>query len=177
MDYYPLFLDLKGKQVLVVGGGPIALEKIVNLLKAGACITVVAEQILPQIRRFSRRIRFFERAFELADITPDYTLVFGATGDHGLNQTISRFCAQERILCNAVDDPANCHFIVPAIVRRGRLTVAVSTAGVSPLLAKSTKEKLKNVFGRDYTVLTRFMADFRKQVFTRIFTQKARFLF
>src|SRR5262245_33071148 len=85
MDYYPLFLDIRGRDVLVVGGGRIALEKITNLLKAGARITVVADRILPKITRFSKRVTCIQRVFEPADISERYAIIFGATGDHGLN--------------------------------------------------------------------------------------------
>lgn len=164
MDYYPLFLDIKNKPVLVVGGGPIALEKIVNLLKAGAAITVVAPDIVPSIRRFSKRVVLVEREFVVSDITTNWLLVYGATGDSKLNATISKICLEKRILCNTVDDPQYCHFIVPSIFRRGKLTVAISTAGVSPSLAKDIKSQLRVVFGPDYVKLTRWLVAFRERL-------------
>lgn len=177
MKYYPLFLDLKGKECLVIGGGNVALEKITTLLKSGANITVVAVEILPSIRRFSRRINFIQREFQLTDISEKYLLVFAATGDHQLNQTVSHYCAQRRILCNTVDDPKNCHFIVPAIFRKGELTIAVSTSGASPMLAKWIKGKLSRHFGWEYAALTRLMKDLRQDVFRRFGTQETRLHF
>ncbi|NBV43045.1 bifunctional precorrin-2 dehydrogenase/sirohydrochlorin ferrochelatase, partial [bacterium] len=139
MRYYPIFLDIKGRPVLVIGGGNIALEKIENLLKAGADITVISPEISASIRRFNRRLRLIERPFEMADLSTHYLLIFAATGESDLNAAVSLKCRELRVLCNTVDEPAYCHYIIPAIVRRGLLTVAVSTSGVSPLLAKTIK--------------------------------------
>ncbi len=174
MDYYPLFLDLKNKHVLVIGGGAIALEKIQNLLKAGAKITVIAPSISPPILRFNRRITFIHRAFQPNDIQTHYTLIFSATGDSKLNKTVSTLCKENRILCNAVDDPNFCHFIVPSIFRRGRITVAISTGGVSPTLAKDIKFKLKTWIDQDYTRLTRWLVGLRPKLKKSVSTLEKR---
>ncbi len=177
MKYYPLFLDIKGKDVLVVGGGNIALEKIQNLLKAGAKITVVAPLIRPSVARFNKRITFINRAFEESDIQEKYALIFGATGDSDLNKIISTLCTEKRILCNAVDDPKYCHFIVPSIFRRGLLTAAISTSGVSPSLAQQIRKQLAFCIGPEVTILTRWLEIFRKSVQTRIPTLSGRMQF
>ncbi|NDC83281.1 bifunctional precorrin-2 dehydrogenase/sirohydrochlorin ferrochelatase, partial [bacterium] len=129
MKYYPIFLDIKDRPVLVIGGGNIALEKVGNLLKAGAKITLISPTILPSIRRFNRRITFIEREFHADDISENYIIIFAATGESKLNASVSATCRSRRILCNTVDEPAFCHFIIPAIVRRGAITIAVSTSG------------------------------------------------
>jgi siroheme synthase-like protein len=177
MRYYPLFLDIKGKDVLVIGGGNIALEKINNLLKAGANITVIAPLIRPSVARFNRRITFFNRKVEDRDILEKYSLVFCATGESALNAHISKLCLEKRILCNTVDDPTWCHFIVPSIFRRGLLTVAISTSGVSPSLAQEIRKQLKYCIGPEVTVLTRWLAGFRLLVQSRIPTLSGRMAF
>ena len=177
MDYYPIFVDLKNKPVLIIGGGNIALEKIMNLLKSGPKITVIAPWIHPRILKFNKRIQCINRPFEPSDIIPHYLLVFGATGDSQLNQTISALCRQHRILCNTVDDPKYCHFIVPSLLRRGKLTVAISTAGVSPSLAKAVKDKLKQCLGCEYTVFSRWLVSFRQHVIATIPTLAGRMRF
>lgn len=177
MQYYPIFLDLKGKKVLVIGGGNIALEKILNLLKAGAVITVVAPEISAKVRRFNRRITYIQRYFEDSDIQTDYSLIFAATGDTQLNAYVSQVCLGQRILCNTVDDPKWCHFIVPSILRRGYLTVAISTAGVSPTLAKTVKHIIGQAIGPRYTQLTRWLASFRWDVRAKIPTLAGRMAF
>lgn len=177
MDYYPLFLNLKQKPVLVIGGGPIALEKILNLLKAGASITIIAPDIVPSIRRFSKRVVCIERVFEPQDLDQPWLLVYGATGESALNAQISALCLEKRILCNTVDDPAYCHFIVPSIFRRGKLTIAISTAGVSPSMAKDIKERLKPFLGVEYTQLTRWLVGFREKLKGAIPSLEGRKLF
>ncbi len=178
MDYYPVFVDIRNKPVLVIGAGNIAYEKILNLLKAGPQLTVIAPEIAPSVARFSHRIRFVKRMVNLeSDITQDYALVFVATGDSHLNAQVSQICLQKRIWCNAVDDPRYCHFIVPSILRRGKVTVAISTAGVSPSLAKAIKTKLRQCLGIEYTILSRWLAVFRQEVIQRIPTLSGRMLF
>lgn len=168
MRYYPVFLDIRNRPVLVIGGGAIALEKIQNLLKAGARITVIAPTILPAIRRFNRRVTLIERPFRRWDLSTRYLLVFAATGESDLNQWVSAACRRKRIWCNTVDDPAYCHYIIPALVRRGPLTIAISTSGVSPLLAKQIKRQLTEWIGPEYTILTRLMQAYRQQVKQRV---------
>jgi len=177
VKYYPLFLDIKGKEVLVIGGGVIALEKILNLLKAGAKITVVAPEISKSVRRFNRRITYVYRKFQDQDIQEKYLLIFAATGDSTLNAKVSQACLKRRILCNTVDDPKWCHFIVPAIMRRGYLTIAISTAGVSPTLAKWVKTILYATFRKEVTQLTRFLNVFRQDIKVKIPTLSGRMMF
>jgi siroheme synthase-like protein len=177
MQYYPLFLDIKGKEILIIGGGYIALEKIQNLLKAGPKITVIAPLIRPGVARFNRRITFINREVYLSDITEKYLLVFCATGDSELNAKVSQYCLERRILCNTVDDPKWCHFIVPSMFRRGYLTIAISTAGVSPSLAKKIKASLREWIGPEYTQYTRWLFGFRETIKANIPTLSERMKF
>lgn len=177
MQYYPLFLDIQHRPVLVIGGGPIALEKIQNLLKAGAKITVISPEILPSIRRFNRRITLIERPFEDSDISEIYQLIFAATGESKLNAAVSAECRRRRILCNTVDEPAHCHFIVPAMLRRGAITVAVSTSGVSPFLARELKDALRKIIGPEYTILTRILKKHRVSIKARFGSFQERLAF
>ncbi len=174
MRYYPLFLDIKNRPCLVIGGGKIATDKIRGLLTAGAKITVISKTISRQIKRYTRRIVWEERAFDLADISEKYRLVFGATGDSALNQQISEICLQKQILVNCVDDPDHCEFIVPAMLRRGPITVAVSTSGASPLLARDLKQTLKTQIGPVYTQLGRYLKQKRPWVHAKIETEEER---
>lgn len=177
MRYYPLFLDIKDRPVLVIGGGFIALEKIINLRRAGANLTVIAPEIHPSIHRYRWRIQWIQRTFCPIDIQSRYVIVFGATGDSVVNRRIAGICQQRRILYNSVDDPVNCEFIVPAIVRRGEVTIAISTGGTSPTLAKLLKTTLQMVVGVEYTILTRILRQIRGNVFQRFPAQSDRFAF
>jgi len=177
LKYYPIFLDIKDRPVLVIGGGNIALEKVGNLLKAGAKITLISPTILPSIRRFNRRITFIEREFHADDISENYIIIFAATGESKLNASVSATCRSRRILCNTVDEPAFCHFIIPAIVRRGAITIAVSTSGVSPYMARLLKEKLRHFIGPEYTILSRLLTKYRSSVKRRFLTFQDRLAF
>ncbi len=170
VKYYPIFLDLKNNSVLVIGGGAMALEKIVNLRKAGPKITVIATDISPQIRRFSASVTCVTREFELSDISTEFVLVFAATGDTDLNQRVSAHCQSLRILCNTVDDPKWCQFIIPALLRRGPMTIAISTSGVSPSLAQHVRRIIGAAIPTRYVQLTRFLSVFQADVRTSIAT-------
>ncbi len=145
MDYYPIFVDLKGKKVLIVGVGRFADEKIPKLKRAGAEIV--------QLKSVTKQ-----------QITNEFIFVFGATGESKLNKKLAKWCAEKHILFNGVDDPQNCHFILPAVAQRGKLLMAVSTSGVSPYLASEIKKKLLTIFGEDYTKLTEDVAKLRPKV-------------
>lgn len=177
MQYYPLFLDIKGYPVLVIGGGNIALEKIQNLLKAGAQVTVISPEVTTSIRRFNRRLTLIERPFAMSDISETYQLIFAATGESALNAAVSQECRHRRILCNTVDEPAYCHFIVPAMLRRGAITVAVSTSGVSPFMAREIKDLLKQVVGPEYTILSRILKKYRASIKMRFNSFQTRLAF
>lgn len=167
MEYYPLFLEIKNRPVLVIGGGVIAYEKIKTLLRAGASITVIAPEIQPSIRRFNRRITFVERPYLPQDLTEAYWLVFAATNDPALNAAISEQCQGLRIFCNTIDTPMARNFIVPATVRRGAITVAISTSGANPFFARLLKEQLHQILGAEYTVLGRLLKKYRTHVKAR----------
>ncbi len=177
MEYYPLFLDIKARPILIIGGGNIALEKIQNLLKAGAAITVISPEISTSIRRFNRRLTLIERPFEMSDISEKYLLIFAATGESTLNAAVSKECLGRRILCNTVDEPAFCHYIIPAILRRGAITVAVSTSGVSPFMAREIKDRLKQIVGPEYTVLSRILKKYRTSIKARFNSFQERLAF
>jgi siroheme synthase-like protein len=177
MEYYPLFLDIKARPILIIGGGNIALEKIQNLLKAGAAITVISPEISTSIRRFNRRLTLIERPFEMSDISEKYLLIFAATGESTLNAAVSKECLGRRILCNTVDEPAFCHYIIPAILRRGAITVAVSTSGVSPFMAREIKDRLKQIVGPEYTVLSRILKKYRASIKARFNSFQERLAF
>lgn len=139
MTYYPVFLDLSEKRCLVVGGGKVAVRKVIALLRADAKVTVVATACCSRLRWLKRLITLHERPFTENDIAHGYMLVIGATNNPEVNRAISRRTAELTIPCNIVDQTNLCSFIVPAQVRRGPITVAVATGGVSPRLSRYLK--------------------------------------
>lgn len=142
MPYFPMFVDLKGKNALIVGGGAVALRKMQKLLPFGASITVVAPEVLPQIAEIAS-VSVRRRAFCAADLRPRPALVIAATDQRSLNRKIAMLCKNRRIPVNVVDDPAACTFLFPALCQRGSFTAGFCTGGASPVAAAYYKERLQ----------------------------------
>ncbi|MCU1396494.1 MAG: putative precorrin-2 dehydrogenase [Ilumatobacteraceae bacterium] len=136
---YPVYLDLDGVPVLVVGGGPVALRKATGLAEAGAAVTVVAPHTVEGIAAVARHV--LRRAYLATDVV-GFQLVMTATDDPAVNAAVARDATEHRIWVNSADDPDNCSFILPAVARRGLLSVAVSTGGSSPALAGRLRDDI-----------------------------------
>jgi siroheme synthase-like protein len=139
MPYYPLFLDLKDRPVLVVGAGTVALRKTKGLLEAGARITVVAPEALPDFSGLP--VRLIRRPFRASDLN-GVALVFAATDDRAVNHRIGVAAKGRGVFANVADSAAECDFIVPARVNRGDVQIAISTGGTSPRLSAELRRKL-----------------------------------
>lgn len=163
--YYPVFLDLSGKKVLVIGGGRVAARKISALLKCKAEVHVVSDKVHPQIRNFKKRmkIRLLKRRFQVDDLTGK-ELIVCATDDARLNHTVGSECQKRKIWVNVADRPSLCSFIVPSVIRRGDVHFAVSTGGASPALSKFLRKKLEQAFGSEVGTLARFLKKFRGKI-------------
>jgi precorrin-2 dehydrogenase/sirohydrochlorin ferrochelatase len=167
MSLFPIFLKLEGRQCLVVGAGKIAAAKIPALLEAGAEVQVVAPQAGGTVAELADAglIRWEERRFEREDLQGKF-LVIAATSSIELNQTIFAEAQQRGVLCNAVDDPDRCDFYYGAVVRRGDLQIAISTAGNSPALAQRLREQLELQFGPEYSDWLEQLGRVREQLFS-----------
>jgi precorrin-2 dehydrogenase/sirohydrochlorin ferrochelatase len=165
---FPLFLKLESRPCLVVGAGRIAGQKIPSLLAAGATVRVVAPEASDYVCELAAggRIVWEQREFAASDLN-GVTLVIAATGDAAINQEI--FCAAEeqRVLCNAVDEPERCHFFYPAVVRRGALQIAISTEGKSPALAQRLRKELEAEFDDKYAVWVETLGSARESLFSQ----------
>jgi siroheme synthase-like protein len=164
MAYYPVCLDMTDRPCLVVGGGPVAERKVAGLLDAGARVTVVSPSATDRLREWARadRIRLLPREYAAADLAGQ-AVVFVATDDGGINAGVARDARAGGVLVNAVDDPAHCDFILPAVLSRGGITVAVSTGGASPALARAVRDELGAYLDRDdYAALARVVTDVRR---------------
>ena len=148
---FPIFLKLESRACLVVGAGVIAEGKIQGLLAERASVRVVAPEATDQIRRWAAAgvIEWQERAFEPGDLEGTF-LVIVATSSRDVNARAFTEAHTKGILCNAVDDPPNCDFYYPAVIRRGDLQIAVSTGGQSPALAQRIRQELEKQFGPEY---------------------------
>ncbi|MFO1519343.1 MAG: bifunctional precorrin-2 dehydrogenase/sirohydrochlorin ferrochelatase [bacterium] len=157
----------EGKNVLVVGEEKVALQKIEGLLPTGAAVTVLSLAFVPEVRELalSGRLSLVERGYRPGDLQ-GYALAFGATNDESVNRQIHREAMEKGIWFNAVDQPKECDFIVPARVSRGDLLVSISTGGQAPFLSKILREKLEQLFGPEYEELIAFLGRLRAE-FTR----------
>jgi siroheme synthase-like protein len=160
---YPLFVDLAGRSCLVIGGGPIAAGKVKGLLAAGAAVTVVSPTLVDALADAVRagRIACRDRPYRDGDLA-GFALAFAATGDVAINAAVAGEGRRTGVWVNAVDDPAHCDFIVPAVLRRGALTVAVSTGGASPALARAVREELEHHLGDEYAALVDVAGEVRR---------------
>ncbi len=147
---YPVYLDLRGVPVLVVGAGPIAARKVDGLVAAGAVVTVVAVDVSPALDRSVATVR--ERAFEPGDLA-GMRLVITATGRADVDADVAAAATAAGIWVNAADQPADCTFILPAIARNGPLVVAVSTGGASPALARRLRDRAGALLTDDVVAL------------------------
>lgn len=163
--FYPILVDLQGKRALVVGGGKVAQRKIETLLEHGASVQVVAREFTESLEelRSEGRIEFLGNDFS-EDFLDRAFLVFAATDDASLNRKVSEAAQQRGLLVNAVDQPSDCNFIVPSVLSRGDLLVAVSTSGKSPAFARKVRVELERHFGEEYGSFLNLMGNLRKEI-------------
>lgn len=172
---YPAFLNLKGKRAFVIGGGKVAERKILTLLKAGAKITVISPEITKRIEGEKRkgRIKHICRQYRKGDLRNAF-LVVSATGSHVINKHVSDDAPS---LVNVVDAPALCNFIVPSVIQRGHLTIAISTGGISPGLSKSIRKELEHLYAPDFAHYLRSLKKIRPNAMKEITDKKKRTAF
>jgi precorrin-2 dehydrogenase / sirohydrochlorin ferrochelatase len=165
MKYYPIFLDLSTHPCLVIGGGTVAERKVETLLSAQGKVTVISPTLTPQLhaRAKDRVITVFQRPYRAGDLK-GFSLVFVATDDAELHKHVADEAREAGVLLNVADQPEFCSFIVPAIVARGDLTIAVSTGGASPALARKIRHDLERSYGLEYELTLRVLARVREWV-------------
>ncbi len=165
MDFFPIFLDLHNRDCLVVGGGRVAARKVSLLLRAGARVLVVAPELCDELERLreEQRITCRLREFDEADVH-DKALVIAATDRQVVNRRISELARRENIPVNVVDQPELCSFIMPSVIDRSPVQVAVSTGGSSPVLARLLRARLESYVPAAYGRLAKLVESFREQV-------------
>src|SRR5579864_5296623 len=165
VPYFAAFLDLLGKNVVIVGGGRVATTKVRALLPCRPNLTVIAPQASPTIQRAAGRgqLTWLQRDYADGDLQ-GASLAFGASDDRALNARVAIEARRKNIPVLAVDDVANCDFIAPALVRRGDVTVAISTNGRSPALARRTRELLEKTLPPYWGDLLDVAANVREQL-------------
>ena len=169
MAYYPVFIDTVGKKVLVVGGGKVGLEKTTGLIQRRlASITVISPKLEPALEEWRRlgRIEHQARAYREGDMA-GFDWVMIATDDGLANAENPGGGRRRGIWVNAADDPQHCDFILPSVVRRGPITIAISTGGGSPAMARRVREELTDYFTEDFEALGELLAEVRRELKSR----------
>ncbi len=173
--YSICLVGLDQRRAVVVGGGRIATQKVAGLLEANARVTVVSPTLTSKLKALAGagRITVIDRPYRQGDLVGAF-VVIAATDDPATNKAIWREAEQRGCLVNVVDDPAHCNFIVPAVVRRGEVTVAISTGGASPALARRLRERLETLVGPEYGDLALLLGELRPELRLRYKDKKAR---
>jgi precorrin-2 dehydrogenase/sirohydrochlorin ferrochelatase len=168
MSYYPIYLNMHGRRCLVVGGGIVAERKIATLLEVGARPTVVSPVITDIIARWVKdhAIELIARRYQPSDLA-EHEIAFVATDDGAVNAQVFNDGRRLGVWVNAADDPAHCDFILPSVLRRGDLTVAVSSGGTSPALSRTIREELELYFTEEYELLVELAAEARLELQAR----------
>ena len=162
--YYPVSLDLRDRPCLVVGGGPVAEGKVEGLLRAGARVTVVSPALTERLASWAKEGRIVHHPREYADADLDgQRLAFTATGPK-VTEAVTAEARRRGVWVNAADDPVYCDFLLPSVLRRGRLQVAVSTGGASPALAARVRRDLEAYFTPEYEELVELAAEVRREL-------------
>jgi siroheme synthase-like protein len=163
-----MFLKLEACRCVVVGAGVIASQKLASLLDSGAEVRVVAPEAVDSIRELARNGRV---VWTQTEFRPEHLagakLVIAATGDAAVNEQVYRAAQEHGVLCNSVDEPARCDFFYPAVVRRGDLQIAISTAGKSPALAQRIRKDLEAQFDSSYVSWLEWLGTVRQLYFQR----------
>jgi len=178
MDYLPVFLDIKNKPCLVVGGGEVATRKVALLLQAGAQVHVVSPSLEPVLHEWmqQQKITHTAQAFQPEQLA-NQVLVIAATNDSAVNQLVSESAKLQNIPVNVVDHPKLCTFIMPSIIDRSPLMIAISSGGKSPVLARLIRAQLEATIPHAYSRLAALAGQFRELVKQRFTQVKRRRLF
>jgi siroheme synthase-like protein len=165
MGFYPVLLQLQGRPCVVIGGGAVAARKVEGLLAAGADVTVVSPTLSPALSALhaAGRLRHVERAYRKGDLA-GAALAFTAVDDADTTAAVAGEARRRGVWLNAADDPAHCSIILPAVLRRGALTIAVASGGASPALTRALREHLEAALGPEWATLAELAAEARREL-------------
>jgi len=163
--YYPIFLNISGKKCVVVGGGQVALRKVTTLLEHGASVEVISPDLCSELSQLaeSGEIGVLRRSYRAGDLQ-DAVIAIAATNDSNTNLEVVKEARRKAVLVNVVDDAESSDFIVPSYMRRGDVTIAISTGGRSPALARKIRNRLEKDFGDEYASLALLIDEVRAEV-------------
>jgi precorrin-2 dehydrogenase/sirohydrochlorin ferrochelatase len=165
LKYYPVFLDIADKKCVVVGGGEVAARKVKRLLDCGAIVSVISPKLNSELSALKndKRISHISSEYDSKRID-GASLVIGATDDEKTNAAVSQDATAKGIPVNIVDDPQKCDFILPSIVERGNLVIAIGTGGKSPALARHLRQELESRYGAEYEMFLQILGRLRPQM-------------
>jgi len=163
--YYPIFLNIRGRKCLVVGGGKVALRKVKTLLEHGANVEVVSMELCPELSKLAEegKIRARVRSYKSEDLK-GALIAIAATANVETNERVSADARKQGVLINVVDVPEHSDFIVPSSLTRGDLIIAISTSGKSPALARKIRTELEIKFGDEYAKLAEIISEVRNEL-------------
>ena len=167
--FYPVYLNLNHKRVVVVGGGEVAERKVESLLGTGASIVVISPEVTSRLLALAeeKQLELHKRAYAPGDCD-GATLVLSATNDPKLSKTVFEDATRSGALVNTADQPALCDFIMPAVLRHGDIAIAISTGGASPGLAARLRQKISEVIGPEYGQLAEMLSKARPEIHKRL---------
>jgi precorrin-2 dehydrogenase/sirohydrochlorin ferrochelatase len=173
--YTICLIGLQARQTVVVGGGHVAARKVEGLLAAQAQVKVISPVLVPKLQSLvdSGFVTLIQRSYQEGDLDGAF-LAIAATDEISVNHAVWAEATKRGCLVNVVDDPGHSTFILPAVVQRGEMSVAVSTGGSSPALARRLRERLEYIIGPEYESLTELMAELRPELLASFPTGKAR---
>jgi siroheme synthase-like protein len=163
--YYPVFLSIRGKRCAVVGGGEVALRKAKVLLDYGADVVVISPHICPELAELYRtgKLCAIDREYRSNDLAGVF-IVIAATDDNRINRLVSSDARKKGVLVNVVDDADKSDFIIPSRLSKGNITIAISTGGKSPALARKLRLKLEDDLGDEYALLVDIIGEVRAEL-------------
>ena len=166
MKYYPAFLDLTDKKAVVIGGGKVAERKVRGLIKAGASVKVVSPSLTAGLERLSEKgkVSCVRRNYKKGDLKGAFIVIAG-TSSGEINKRVARDAGR---LVNVVDSPSDGDFIVPSVVKRGPLTVAVSTEGASPAVSRAVRKEIEKYYDKEFSRYLRFVESVRERAMKEI---------
>ncbi|MEZ8823747.1 NAD(P)-dependent oxidoreductase [Vibrio amylolyticus] len=176
MQYFPLFMDLENKPVLVVGGGEVACRKVDSLLRAGALVTITSPKIDDYLQALvsDNKCHWVQHFYSSDCIRKEYVQVWATTDNPSLNHQVHKDAKSQGILVNVVDDLPYCDFITPSMVNRGRIQIAISSGGASPVLVRNIRETLETVLPHNLALVADFAASKRNSIKDELATVDAR---
>lgn len=165
MAVFPLFVDMRGKTCIVVGGGEVAFRKVEILLRFEADLIIIAPEVSSSIKELENqgKINILRKEYSEQDIDGAF-LIIAATSSSKVNESVFRDARERNIPVNIADDPEKCTFIFPSVIKRGDLTIGVSTSGTYPALSKKIRKIAEEVFTEEYSAILSLLADFRLRV-------------